>query len=122
MPNSTVQISVCVDRGHWASWLDVRQVGSSFQLASLPEHIIEGLWLDGYFDPGPTKTIDPSKMKPEKLREAIKLVELKIVNDRTGESHQNISKGTVIRLYRKNNRERIRIFEGIVSKIEVEIV
>jgi hypothetical protein len=101
----------------------IRINGTALRLVTVPSHIIETLWFDHQFDPGPTKEIHPHRMTPAKLEEALSLVWVKFfLEGRKPSRGADLATGTTIELSVKKDAKLCRIYKGTISKIDYHVV
>lgn len=126
MKVTAVQFTLLIRHGYKnrsVEQLEIDLVDDQLKLKTLPSEVIETLWFDGVFDPGPSREIEPSMMDPKKLREALQLVDLRLTRDELQErpQPQGAFTGNGVELHLNTGSNPRCIYTGVIAEVSAGI-
>lgn len=126
MKVTSVQFSLLVRYGYkdrYAHRFEIDLVDDQLCLKTLPSEVIETIWFDGLFDPGPGQEIEPSRMDPRKLHEVLQLVDLRLTRNELAERPrpQGAFVGNGIELHLNTGPNPRCIYTGVIAEVGAEV-
>lgn len=126
MKVSKIRLKVLVRRGYkdrYADRFNIDVVDGELILENLPEDVIETLWFDHAFDPGPEREINPNWMSREKLEEALALIELRFAPPEECEVPQpeGVVAGNYLELHVNTGPTSRQIYRQEIAEVRAEV-